>query len=105
MVHTYIKLSYKKREADSYSKPILEIVNNKVENINLEIYGGTEIPTGSNIGIIIKDQMYKLQDQKGNMARQKITVAPKEQYILFLSVESFSNVQFEEDFLLNIKEI
>lgn len=103
---TYIyKAKLQKREADSYSKPILEIVNNKDENINLEIYGGTEIPTGSNIGIIIKDQMYKLQDQKGNMARQKITVAPKEQYILFLSVESFSNVQFEEDFLLNIKEI
>lgn len=94
-----------KREADNYSKPILEIVNNKTENVTLEIYGGTETPTGTNIALIVGDQLYKLQDQRGDMVTQKITLSPNQKEIIYLSVESFSNVQFEEDFTLNIKEL
>lgn len=92
-----------KREADNYSKPILEIINKTEEDINLEIYGGTDTPTGSNIGLIVNDQMYRLQSQNGEIGTQKITVTPMEKYIVFLSIESFSNVQFEEEFTLNIK--
>lgn len=94
-----------KREADNYSKPILEIVNNKEDSVSLEIYGGTETPTGSSIALIVNDQLYKLQDQRGDTVTQKITLAPNEKQILFLSVESFSNVQFEASFTLNIKEL
>lgn len=94
-----------KRESDNYSKPILEIINNKEEEVNLEVYGGTDIPTGSDIGLIINDQMYRVQNQRGDMARQRITLLPGEKQVVFLTVESFSNVQFEEDFTLNIKEI
>ncbi|MGI6423268.1 MAG: hypothetical protein ACOX0X_01430 [Candidatus Dojkabacteria bacterium] len=94
-----------KRNADSYSKPILEIVNTKGENINLQIYGGTLIPTKSEIGVIIKDQKYRLQGTEGNIETQNISIPAKEKYIVYLYVENFSDIQFEEDFELTIKEI
>lgn len=103
-IYTY-KTKLVKREADSYSKPILEIVNNKEESINLEIYGGTTIPTNSDIGIIIDEQRYRLQESNGDILTQKITLTPKQTYVIYLYIESFSDVRFEEDFELNIKEV
>ncbi|MFA5623109.1 MAG: hypothetical protein WC981_02675 [Candidatus Dojkabacteria bacterium] len=103
-IYTY-KTKLVKREADSYSKPILEIVNDKDEDVNLEIYGGTSIPTNSDIGIIIEEQRYRLQEPNGNLLTQKITLRPKETYVIYLYIESFSDVRFEEDFELNIKEV
>jgi len=94
-----------KRDADSYSKPIIEIVNPKEESVNLEIYGNTALPTKSNIGLIIKDQRYKLQETNGEIVLQRITISPKEKYLIYLYVESFSDVKFEEDFELIIKDI
>lgn len=99
------KTELTKREADSYSKPILEIINNKEENVNLDIYGGTSIPTGSEIGLIINDQKYKLQESNGTITTQRITVLPKERYIVYLYIESFSDVKFTQDFELTISEI
>ncbi len=49
------------RDSGRYSKPILEIVNNKEDEISLEIYGSTNIPTGSDFTIIIEDQVYRLR--------------------------------------------
>lgn len=103
-IYTY-QTKLVRRDADSYSKPIIELINNKEENINLEIYGGTSMPTRSDIGIIIKDQRYRLQEPNGDMVIQKLILTPKEKYVIFLYVESFSDVQFEEDFELHIKEI
>lgn len=94
-----------KREANSYSKPILEITNNKENKTAIEIYGSTQIPTGSKIGLIINDQYYNLQNQNGDTQTQRIVLIPKEKYTIFLKVESFSSVQFEEDFDLEIKEV
>lgn len=94
-----------RRNADRYSKPILEIINKKQEEMILEIYGNTTLPTGSNISLIIDDQVYKLQTPDGDIHTQKIKVIPNKKYVLFLAVENFSDVQFEEDFELHIKEI
>lgn len=94
-----------KRDADSYSKPILEIINNKEESINLDIYGDSSIPTGSDIGLIIKDQRYRLQQSSGSTVTQNITILPKERYIVYLYIESFSTVKFEDNFELTITEV
>lgn len=94
-----------KRESDSYSKPILEIINNKDETINLDIYGESSTVTGSDIGLIIKDQRYRLQESNGNTNTERISILPNERYIVYLYIESFSNVQFEEDFELTIQEV
>ena len=94
-----------KRDADNYSKPILEIINNKENSINLDIFGETSIPTGSDIGLIIKDQRYRLQDPSGSSVTQKITIFPKERYIVYLYIESFSDVKFEDNFELTITEV
>jgi len=102
--YTY-KTKLVKREADSYSKPILEIENGKEEPVNLQIYGGTTIPTRSDIGLIINDQRYRLQESNGDILTQNITVYPQEKYILYRYVESFADVKFEEDFELTIKEL
>lgn len=94
-----------RREADRYSKPILEIKNNKNIDVKLEIYGNTHLPTYSNISMIINDQSYKLQSPNGDVTTQNILLAPNQKYVVYLVVESFSNVQFNEDFELKIKEI
>jgi hypothetical protein len=94
-----------KRDADTYSKPILEIVNRKEETVNIEIYGGTSLPTGSDISLIINDQKYRVQAPKGDVVTQRIQVVPKEKYIIYLYIENFSPVQFEQDFELKIKEV
>lgn len=94
-----------RRNADRYSKPILEIVNKKQEEVILEIYGSTALPTGSNISLIIDDQVYKLQTPDGDVRTQMISIIPNKKYILFLAVENFSDVQFEQDFELHIKEV
>lgn len=99
------KTELTKRESDSYSKPILEIINNKEESINLDIYGSTSLATGSDIGLIIKDQRYRLQESNGNTNTQKITILPNERYIVYLYIENFSNVMFEENFELTIQEV
>ncbi len=93
------------RDADRYSKPILEITNNKNDEIKLEIYGNTNIPTRSNISLIINDQVYRIQSPNGDITAQKILLIPKEKYVVYLAIESFSNVRFNEDFQLDIKEI
>ncbi len=94
-----------RRDADRYSKPILEIKNNKNVDVKLEIYGNTHLPTYSNISMIINDQVYKLQSANGDVEIQKILLSPNQKYVVYLVVESFSNVQFNEDFELKIKEI
>ena len=103
-VYTYTTV-LTRREADRYSKPILEIINNTQEEAILEIYGNTALPTGSDITMIINDQVYRLQGSNGEITSQKIAFVPNQKYVIFLAVESFSNVQFEEDFELKIKEI
>jgi len=94
-----------RRDADRYSKPILEIKNKKSVETKLEIYGNTNLPTYSNISMIINDQSYKLQSPNGDVETQKILLSPNQKYVVYLVVESFSNVQFNEDFELKIKEI
>ncbi|MDY0097317.1 MAG: hypothetical protein RBS01_03150 [Candidatus Dojkabacteria bacterium] len=103
-VYTYTTV-LTRREADRYSKPILEVVNSKQEEVVLEIYGNTVLPTGSDITMIIEDQVYRLQSPNGDISSQKISLVPNKKYVIFLAIESFSNVQFEEDFTLKIKEV
>jgi len=93
------------RDSDRYSKPILEIVNNREEKTTLEIYGYTHLPTNSDITMIINDQVYRLQSPNGDVQTQEILLLPQQKYILYLAIENFSNVQFDEDFELSIKEI
>ncbi|HBB64833.1 MAG: hypothetical protein UR34_C0012G0017 [candidate division WS6 bacterium GW2011_GWC1_33_20] len=102
--YTY-KTILTRRESDRYSKPIIEIINNKAQETIVEIYGGTQLPTGSDITMIISDQVYRLQAPNGDVTSHKITLIPGQKYIIFLAVETFSDVQFEEDFQLNIKEL
>ena len=95
----------KGRDSDRYSKPVLEIINNREEETTLEIYGYTHLPTNSDITMIINDQVYRLQRPNGDVKTQEILLLPKQKYVLYLAVENFSNVQFDEDFELIIKEI
>ena len=93
------------RDANRYSKPILEVKNSKSTEVKLEIYGYTHLPTHSDIFLIINDQIYRLQNPQGNTTTQKIALEPNQKYIVYLAIESFSNVKFSEDFTLEIKEV
>lgn len=91
-----------KHVADSYSKPILTISNNTEREVTITFYGGTELPNLSTIGLIIEDQFFKLQNDKGQTYEQSITVPPQAEYIVYLSVESLSGIQFSDDFQMDI---
>ena len=93
-----------KRESDSYSKPILKIVNKNNENKTLIFYGHTASNTKSNIYIKTTDSSLKLQDDKGFTYQQEIELQPNQELVVFLSVENFSNIQFTESFSMSITE-
>lgn len=93
------------RDANRYSKPILEIKNSKSSEVAIEVYGYTDLPTHSDISLIINDQIYRLQNPQGNTTTQLILLQPGEKYIVYLAIENFSNIQFSEDFTLEIKEV
>jgi len=93
-----------KREADSYSKPILKIENNNNESKVLLFYGQTASNIRSNIYLKMGDETYKLQDDKGFAYNQEIKLEPNKETVMFLVVENFSNIQFTESFSMNISE-
>lgn len=92
-----------KRAADSYSKPIIEIKNNTTETQEVSFYGQTLNQTQSSIRIIVDDQAYKIQDDKGQTYPQEISIAPSSKAVIFLAIENFTGVQFSEEFDLQIK--
>ncbi len=94
-----------KRAADSYSKPIIEIKNNTTETQEVSFYGQTLNQTQSNIRLIIDDQTYKIQDDKGQTYLQNITVAPSSKIVIFLAVENLTGIQFSEEFDMQIKVV
>ena len=88
--------------AGSYSKPVLYIENNSTSPQTITLTGKTEIPTGSSIGIIYNNKFYELQDGKGEITKRSITIDAVSTVNVFLSIESFSDVQFEEIFYMDI---
>lgn len=92
-----------KRTADSYSKPILEIKNNTKDPRKVSFYGQTLNQTQSNIGIIVNNKLYKIQDDKGQTYPETITVEPSEKVVVFLAIENLAGIQFSEDFSLQVK--
>jgi len=94
-----------KRAADSYSKPIVEIKNNTDKTQKISFYGQTLNQTQSNIRLIVDDQTYKIQDDKGQTFPQEITILPSSKVVVFLSIENLTGIQFSEEFDLQIKVI
>ena len=94
-----------KRSADNYSKPILEIANNSTEIKKVSFYGQTTTPTNSNIFLIINQKSYKIQNERGFTSPLEFEIFPGEKQIVFLSIESLTGVQFNEDFEMEIKQI
>ncbi len=86
----------------SYSKPILYIENKSSETQSIVFSGSTEVPTGSRIGIIYNDKFYELQNGSGDTTSKSINIEPLNTVNIFLSVESFADVQFEETFYMDI---
>jgi len=85
-----------------YSKPILIVENLSNSTQVISLNGSTEIPIGSRIGIISENKFLELQDSLGDTSTVELTVAPSETTNVFLSVESFTNVQFGETFFMDI---
>lgn len=94
-----------RRDSDRYSKPILVIKNNRNQETTIEVYGHTDLPTKSDISLIIDDQVYRLESPSGDVTSHKILLTPNGEYTVYLAIESFSDVQFNEDFELEIKEL
>lgn len=91
-----------KRASDSYSKPILEIENKGGEDKNITFWGQTLSNTRSDIYLIINEDTYRLQDNRGDTQKQEITLPPNEKIIVFLALENLSGVQFSEIFDMTI---
>lgn len=92
-----------KREADSYSKPILNIKNTTDKVQDLTFYGQTAISTQSNIKLIIGSDSYKIEDDQGRTYTQKLSIASGQSITVFLAIENLNGVQFSSDFTMQIK--
>jgi len=88
--------------AGSFSKPILLIENISSMNQNIIFHGSTELPTGSRIGIIFNNRFYELQNSEGETSEIILTLDSLSTSNIFLSVESFSDIQFQETFYMDI---
>jgi hypothetical protein len=86
----------------NYSKPILLITNLSSSTNEITFKGRTEIPIGSKIGLIYEDRFHELQDSLGETTTQKISIEGLDTINVFLSVESFGDVQFGETFFMDI---
>lgn len=91
-----------KRDSDFYSKPILQIRNNSDEDKTITFSGFTINPTRSEIGLIIQDQAYRLQDSRGQTSNVEVLIRAGSMYDVYLTVESLIGVQFSEDFEMKI---
>ena len=92
-----------KRASDSYSKPILEIENKSGEYKVVTFWGQTLSNTRSDIYLIINEDTYRLQDNRGDTETQEITLPANEKIIVFLALENLSGVQFSEIFDMTIE--
>jgi hypothetical protein len=92
-----------KRGSDSYSKPILEIENKSGEKKTVSFWGQTLSNTRSDIYLIIKEDTYRLQDNKGDTEVQEISLPASDEAIVFLALENLSGVQFSEIFDMTIE--
>jgi hypothetical protein len=91
-----------KRGADFYSKPILRLENRSEEDRIISFSGSTVLPTRTEIGLIINDQAYRLQESSGESNTVDILLRSQSTYDVYLSVESVIGVQFSEDFEMKI---
>ena len=91
-----------KRASDSYSKPILEIENKSGEYKVVTFWGQTLSNTRSDIYLIINEDTYRLQDNRGDTQTQEIPLPAGEKIIVFLALENLSGVQFSEIFDMTI---
>ncbi len=95
------------RNADSYSKPIVEIKNNTDKAQKISFYGQTANQTQSNIYLRTDDDntAKKLQDDKGQTYIQEISVDPSSKVVVFLSVENQNGINFSTQFDMQIKVV
>lgn len=92
-----------KRDADFYSKPILQIRNNSEVEKTLTFFGTTINPTRSDIGLIVHDQYYRLQKSRGESQEVNILIRPGGMFDVYLTIESVIGVQFSEDFEMRVR--
>lgn len=86
----------------SFSKPVLVIENVSDNKQEISFSGSTETPIQSRIGLIYNDTFFELQDEIGETTKQTLTIDPLSTVTVFLSVESFTDVQFSETFYMDI---
>jgi hypothetical protein len=91
-----------KRNADFYSKPILRVVNSTNEDKELSFLGSTLNPSKTEIGLIINNQSYTLQEKDGESQIVSVLIRPDVIYDIYLTVDSSVSVQFTEDFGMNL---
>jgi hypothetical protein len=91
-----------KRGSDFYSKPILKIQNRTEDEKTLTFLGSTTTPTQSDIGLIINDQTYRVQDSSGVSETVEILIRPNKEFLVYLTVESLVGIQFSEEFEMDI---
>jgi len=90
------------RNEGVYSKPILQANNKNTETLGLEIRGGVETPIDSKIRLIVNDQSYLLQDRDGESFNQTVFIESGKMINIYLSIESYSDVSFEQDIVLQL---
>lgn len=91
-----------KRSAGLYSKPILQLVNYNSESASVSVSGSTQLPTGSEVAVIVNDQRYLIQDLNGVPSTQEIVLPGSSENIMYLQLDTKEDVGFNDQISLKI---
>jgi hypothetical protein len=91
-----------KRSADMYSKPVLQLVNYNSEGTEVTVSGSTQLPTGSEIALIVNDLRYVIQDVNGETSVHEILLPGSSENIMFLQLDTREDVGFNDRIDLTI---
>ena len=90
------------RDAGTYSKPVLQLVNYDGAESTVRISGSTELGANTEVSVIVNDQRYIIESRSGEQFIQEIALPASSKSDLYLNLDSDNNVRFNDMITLRI---
>jgi hypothetical protein len=103
---TELQFSYSaqllKRSEGKYSKPIVQLINYSSKPSTVTVSGSTQLPTGTEVSLIVNDSGYIVQRADGDTFTYDVTLPERSKKILYLQLDTTENVSFNDEISLSI---
>jgi hypothetical protein len=87
----------RKREAGTYSKPVLEVTNFSSEEVSIDLEVYMSVNSGSELSAIFNNREYPLMNIYGSTFSQKIPLRGGEKGTLYLKAVNTQDLLFHEE--------